>query len=88
MTIGRSLAAAAHIHRNALYSGSSFVSGQHSICPLGMAELEVSAMVSDVLILMFAKVVSAKVKKKTIWTDKAKSARRKGLAIRTKRRDL
>ena len=65
-----------------------FVSGQYSICPLGMAELEASAMVSDVIILMFSKVVIAKVKKKTIWTDKAKSARRKGLMIRTKSRDL
>ena len=53
-----------------------------------MAELEASAMVSDVIILMFSKVVIAKVKKKTIWTDKAKSARRKGLMIRTKSRDL
>ena len=49
-----------------------------------MAELEVSAIVSDAVILMFSKILSAKVKKKTRWTDEDKRARRKGLTRRTK----
>lgn len=44
----------------------------------------VSLMVSDVVILMFSKILIAKVKRKTRWTDKEKSARRKGLTNRTR----
>ena len=72
----------------ALYSDACLVSGEHSSCSLGMAELEVSLMVSDVVILMFSKILIAKVKRKTRWTDKEKSARRKGLTNRTKSGDL